>query len=53
MRGPTADAPLLIGSVKTNHLEIAAGVAGLVKAILMLKHARFRQSAFRHAESQY
>ncbi len=36
------DNPLLIGSVKTNlgHLETASGVAGLVKAALVLKHAR-------------
>lgn len=38
LRSP--DSPLLIGSVKSNmgHLETASGVAGLVKALLCLKH---------------
>ena len=44
--GREADAPLLVGSVKTNvgHLEAASGMAGLVKAALAVHHRQLAPS---------
>jgi len=41
-KGRAADAPLLLGAVKSNlgHLEAAAGIAGFTKAVLALQHNR-------------
>ncbi|WP_438024961.1 SDR family NAD(P)-dependent oxidoreductase [Sorangium sp. So ce233] len=53
--GRPGDRPLVIGSVKTNlgHTEAAAGMAGLIKAVLSLQHAQVPRSLHFAAPSPY
>lgn len=46
--GRNGNGPCRIGSVKTNfgHLETAAGIAGLLKVVLMISHGQFVPSLF-------
>ncbi len=53
--GRMRDAPLLIGSVKTNlgHLESAAGVAGMIKVVLALQNERIPPHLHFHQPSPH
>jgi phthiocerol/phenolphthiocerol synthesis type-I polyketide synthase B len=54
-RGRPEESPLLIGTVKTNlgHLEAAAGVAGLIKAVLAVQRATIPGNLYFHTPNPH